>query len=451
MNRLFVHLPALTTLLAVTGLLLYGPIAQLPDYHEFADRRAIHELANAADVLSNAGFAFVGLWGMLRLWPVRRRPELAAGWSGYCLFLIALVLVAAGSSFYHLAPDNARLVWDRLPIAFACAGLLAGVRAETGPGINGRLLACMLAIAGAFSVWWWYFTEQAGHGDLRFYLLLQGLALLLIPLWHAIYRAPRSQRVAFGLAAALYALSKAAELNDHALLVTLRWVSGHTLKHLLATAAAALVVVHLVNRVHDLPAAHKLKRWTGSRSTSILPTQIGSMPPLNPQSGPMKTGKRLLEQPSDNRYGSPIRLYAGLLWLLSFLFTLRVLGQALQRWLPQPFLPPFNAFQGSGLPYWLLLSAQLGILAVMVHVSLGVQAGTLTSSRRTGNALAWFGQIYMAGSLLRIAIGLALPAAPAWFSTWIPAFFHVVLAGFVLTLSSYFRYQARLALGEIQQ
>jgi hypothetical protein len=163
----------------------------------------------------------------------------------------------------------------------------------------------------------------------------------------------------------------------------------------------------------------------------------------------MKTGKRLLDQRPDHH--SPVRSYAGLLWLLSFLFALRILGQALQRWLPQPFLPPFNAFQGSGLPYGLLLSAQLAILALMIHVSRGVQAGTLTAGSRTKAALSWFGWIYMTGSLLRIAIGLTLPAAPAWFSTWIPALFHVVLAGFVLALSSYYRYPANLPIRRNQE
>ena len=39
--------------------------------------------------------------------------------------------------------------------------------------------------------------------------------------------------------------------------------------------------------------------------------------------------------------------YAALLWLLTMAFAMRVLGQALQRWAPQPLLPPFDAFQGA--------------------------------------------------------------------------------------------------------
>lgn len=147
------------------------------------------------------------------------------------------------------------------------------------------------------------------------------------------------------------------------------------------------------------------------------------------------------------------RLYATLLWTLTILFAVRVLGQAVQRWVPQPFLPPFHAFQGSGLPYWLLLSAQVVILAVMVRCSGRVQAGVLPPGRRTITLLAWLGWIYMAASLGRIAVGLAVPDAPAWFSTWIPALFHIVLAGFVLCLHYCFRFQhSFIALSrEIQQ
>lgn len=125
-----------------------------------------------------------------------------------------------------------------------------------------------------------------------------------------------------------------------------------------------------------------------------------------------------------------------LLWVFTLLFMMRVLGQAIQRWLPQPYLPRFESFQGSGLPYWLLLSAQVLILAVMVRYAWRVQTGRLARSRRAGIALSWFGGLYMAGSLGRIIVGLGVPSAPAWFSAWIPAVFHVVLAGYVLTLAS---------------
>ncbi len=131
--------------------------------------------------------------------------------------------------------------------------------------------------------------------------------------------------------------------------------------------------------------------------------------------------------------------YAALLWLLTIVFALRVAGQALQRWAPQPFLPPFDAFQGSNLPYWLLLSAQLAISMVMIVVARRVQTGSLDPSARAGTVLMWTGSIYMTASVGRIVVGLFVPAAPPWFSTWIPAVFHVVLAAYVLTLAYYHR------------
>ncbi|MDM5181921.1 hypothetical protein PO883_32625 [Massilia sp. DJPM01] len=39
------------------------------------------------------------------------------------LGFLLIGLTAFGSSWYHLAPDDTRLVWDRLPIALACVSL----------------------------------------------------------------------------------------------------------------------------------------------------------------------------------------------------------------------------------------------------------------------------------------------------------------------------------------
>jgi hypothetical protein len=143
-----------------------------------------------------------------------------------------------------------------------------------------------------------------------------------------------------------------------------------------------------------------------------------------------------MENVPDTRM-APATSCVAFLWTLSLLFALRVLGQAVQHWAPQPFLPPFDKFQGSSLPYGLLLSAQILILAAMVLLSWRVQTGKLAPSPRAARGLTWAGGIYMAASLGRIAVGLAVPVAPDWFRTWIPATFHVVLAGFVLTLAVY--------------
>ena len=243
--------PALLALVAA-AMLVHGPIAQLARYHEFADTRSLFAIPNAGDVLSNVPFALVGLWGFVALrhrsMGLFRHPALR----GYAIFLAALILTAGGSALYHLAPDNARLVWDRLPIAIACAGLLAAVHAETRDPAQPAWVPIALVIAAIASVAWWAFTESRGAGDLRPYLLLQGAPLLLIPLWQHFAKSPREARVTFAAAILLYALAKAAELGDFPILDALGFMSGHTLKHLLAAAAGALIVAHAL-RTYRLP------------------------------------------------------------------------------------------------------------------------------------------------------------------------------------------------------
>jgi len=115
------------------------------------------------------------------------------------------VLTAAGSGDYHLTPDDARLVWDRLPIALGCAGLLAAVRA--GHHADSGRTVLVLASAAVASVLWWWVTNSSGQGDLRAYLLIQALPIV-IPVWQAIQGAPRGERLAFVAAIGLYVMAK---------------------------------------------------------------------------------------------------------------------------------------------------------------------------------------------------------------------------------------------------
>ena len=128
--------------------------------------------------------------------------------------------------------------------------------------------------------------------------------------------------------------------------------------------------------------------------------------------------------------------YGAALAVLSLLFALRVAGQALQRWTPQAYLPDFGSFQGSSLPYPVLLSAQLVILVLMIRATYRVSNGEYRRSAKATRVLWWLGAIYMIASLSRMAAGFAFAHASSWFTAWIPAFFHVVLAGFLLTLAA---------------
>lgn len=232
---------------------LNSPIAQFAHYHDFADQRGWRWLPHAADVLSNLGFAVVGLFGLRLLWS-RSEQQLSAmgleqSWFGYSVFFIAIVLTALGSSWYHLQPDNARLVWDRLPIALACAGLLDAVLSEQlRPRVMLGLRTLLMLLAPASVLWW------SARGDLAPYLFLQLLPLLLIPAVLLLYRSRRSDAIAWGVAIAAYALAKVLELNDQRVFDLLGVVSGHSLKHVFATLAG-VAIYRLVRARQTAPAA----------------------------------------------------------------------------------------------------------------------------------------------------------------------------------------------------
>lgn len=230
------HIATFSTPLLCAALFLHGPIAQFADYHAFADQTSLAGIPHAGDVLSNLPFAILALWGA---WSLRGRLARNPGWS---LFLMGLLLTSIGSTYYHLAPDNARLLWDRLPIALSCAGLLAATHAMYVTPWNEGRNTLMLAAAALGATFWWYWTDLQGHGDLRWYLVFQIVPLLLIPTWQALHQAPVAERKLVGTAVLLYALAKLAELYDHPLQALLHVVSGHTLKHCLAALAAARLV-----------------------------------------------------------------------------------------------------------------------------------------------------------------------------------------------------------------
>jgi len=231
-------LPAALLVAAAIGMLAYGQIPQTPNYHDFADKRPILGVPNSFDALSNVPFFIVGLWG---LWAMRG-SQLGAARAGYTLFAVGLVLTSLGSGFYHLSPDNFRLVFDRIPIALAAAGLIAGTRAATVAPSQSPGFTITLGIAAIASVLWWYATDLRGKGDLGPYLYIQFAPLVVVPLWQAIGRDSTRNRLAFAAAIVLYGAAKVAEVEDKAIFATLGFMSGHTLKHLLAAGASVALI-----------------------------------------------------------------------------------------------------------------------------------------------------------------------------------------------------------------
>ena len=242
--------PFLVLALAVGVAALLTPRMDLPpSYHHFADQRSWLGVPHFGDVASNLLFFIAGVWGLVFLAGKSSREQfLNSGERWPYVFVFAgLVLTAFGSAYYHLAPDNARLVWDRMPMTIVFMSLVAALIAER---INIKLGLCLLPVLvaiGVGSVIQWHLSEQRGSGDLRFYAAVQLYALLA--LLAALLLPPRYTRgLDLLVVASLYVLAKILEAADRQIFSLGGVVSGHTLKHLAAGAAGIWVLRMLQKR-----------------------------------------------------------------------------------------------------------------------------------------------------------------------------------------------------------
>jgi hypothetical protein len=229
-------LPACAVALALA---LLPPLPQPQDYHRFADARTWLGVPHFLDVASNLAFLAVAVAG---LFAVLRNVFGRAERLPYALFFLALTATAFGSAWYHLAPDDARLFWDRLPIAMCFAALLSAVIAERLGPRAGLLSLAPLAATGAGTVWYWLRSEGLGAGNVLPYFAFQLYALLAILLLMHFHSSRYSRGADLYRVAMLYGAALAAELLDRYIFALGEVVSGHTLKHLLVALAAYQLV-----------------------------------------------------------------------------------------------------------------------------------------------------------------------------------------------------------------
>jgi thiamine transporter ThiT len=204
--------------------------------HPFIDARVLWGIPNALDVLSNLAFIPMGLWG---LWSLHRAPDVQrATRQSATVFFVGLLLTCLSSSVYHWAPSTWGLALDRASMAVAFAGVLGLTAAErvsllAAPWVWGSVLvAGLLAIllnytAGVIAPW---AVVQFG-----------GMAVVL---WAAMQPAQGSALgIRWSGLIAIYMAAKLFELGDEAVFqATDELVSGHSLKHIVASLAALPVI-----------------------------------------------------------------------------------------------------------------------------------------------------------------------------------------------------------------
>ncbi|WVZ02323.1 hypothetical protein V8G54_023129 [Vigna mungo] len=213
---------SLVSLFCFVVLMIVTPaIPQSQEYHNFADHRKFFGIPNALNVISNFPFLVIGLVGLVLLYHGNYfRLSLQGEIWGWTCFYVGVAAVAVGSSYYHLKPDDARLVWDRLPMTVAFTSIIAIFIIERIDERKGTVSIIPLLLAGIISIVYW----RQAH-------------------W-------------------FYLLAKVLEATDE---VIYGWthhiVSGHTLKHLAAAMVPVFLTFMLAKRNVEPERQNLLKTW----------------------------------------------------------------------------------------------------------------------------------------------------------------------------------------------
>jgi len=228
--------------------LLTSAVPQDPAYHQFSDSRSLLGVPNFWNVFSNLPFLIVGVAGLIFVNRNADKVCVNTTEMAYYVFFVGISLTAFGSSYYHLAPGNETLVWDRLPMTIGFAGLVTIIVAEFLSARAARTLLLPLLIVGFASVEYWAWTESRGVGDLRPYAIVQFLPMLMIPVILLTHKPVIGEARYFWWMLAFYFLAKLLEFFDADVFAFGYLISGHSLKHVTAALTPTVFLYALIRR-----------------------------------------------------------------------------------------------------------------------------------------------------------------------------------------------------------
>jgi hypothetical protein len=215
-------------------MMMQAPIKQDLAYHQFVDARTMLGIPNFCNVISNLPFLVVGIAGSIFCSRKARRSSVIA----WLIFFMGVGMVGLGSAYYHLQPNNQSLLWDRLPMTIGFMGLFAAL---LGDWIEPRLTAYLLlplVLIGIVSLLVWHRFD-----DLRLYVWVQFMPLLVIPVLLVLYRKPYSHWYFLVLALIFYLLAKLLEAFDMQIFLFFQHqIAGHAIKHVFAAIGSAMIL-----------------------------------------------------------------------------------------------------------------------------------------------------------------------------------------------------------------
>ena len=219
-------------LLSVLGLASLGwliflsPINQPESYHHFSDTSSFLGLPHFWNIISNLPFLFVGIYGLLQLNKMNRNNH------QFRILFIGVIGISIGSGYYHYFPNDDTLIWDRLPMTTVFMGFMSIVISECIHRKIGKNLFFPLLILGAVSIVYWIVWN-----DIRLYAVVQFYPVFAIPIILICFRTEHFSPKGFWLLVLFYVFAKVCETFDSEIHQYLVVISGHSLKHIVASSA----------------------------------------------------------------------------------------------------------------------------------------------------------------------------------------------------------------------
>ncbi len=226
----------------ITAIALYflDPIAQDLAYHRFSDCRVYFGVPHFMDVMSNIPFLIVGYIG-IRLSRKAFKKETMAYFLMVFVLFIGVFFTGIGSAFYHYEPNNFTLIFDRLPMTLVFTAFFGLIIYDYVDKRVGAWSFYGLFTVGIYSIFYWYYTEIIGAGDLRLYAFIQFFPVLAVPLILLFYKSTQLYTKQLMVVFVAYTLAKLCEHFDVQIFQVLTVVSGHTIKHLFSALAVYFI------------------------------------------------------------------------------------------------------------------------------------------------------------------------------------------------------------------
>lgn len=240
----------LITLFVFSAVVLYflDPIAQDLAYHRFSDCRSFFGINHFMDVLSNFPFLVIGFMGIRLAGKAYRKKTMIFFLMTFVLF-VGVFLTGLGSAFYHYDPTNFTLIFDRLPMTLVFTPFFATIIYDYVDRRMGTFVFYSFMILGVYSIFYWYYTEIIGVGDLRLYAFVQFFPIVVVPLILLFYNNGKQYTKQILLVFGAYTIAKLCEHFDVQIFEFLGFISGHTVKHLFSALAVYFIFLIYQKRI----------------------------------------------------------------------------------------------------------------------------------------------------------------------------------------------------------